>query len=439
MFNYELAIDIIDIVIASIAYLMLSISWYYLVFFFISLRKIPKAPKADKYTKFAVLVPARNESKVINNIMVALANQTYPKEYYDVWFIVEDEKDPTTKLAKKRGFHYFVRDEITDKRKTKGFALQECIRYFKNNDIKYDAYMIFDADNVMEPEYLEKMNNVRQTGVQVCSGYRNFTNASTNWLTACSATLFTYMNTFTSRGRTILFKKALLSGTGYYIDSNIVDDAGGWIWTGMTEDTQLTGYCYYHDVNMRYYPRAMYYDEQSSNIHVCHNQHIRWVWGFLYKKRVFKVNRNELNYHTISKTRHAFAMFEYKAGFIPFIISSILIFLLICASLVLSLLSLWNGQEYSQSLFLHLLGQFLIAYLFFFAVAAITIGHENKYLKFNVATILWACSTYCFFFAALLIAFIDGAIHPSKRKTWAPVKHTGTIKNKEAKEAGKKI
>ena len=89
MFNYELAIDIIDIVIASIAYLMLSISWYYLVFFFISLRKIPKAPKADKYTKFTVLVPARNESQVIKNIMVALANQTYPKEYYDVWFITE--------------------------------------------------------------------------------------------------------------------------------------------------------------------------------------------------------------------------------------------------------------------------------------------------------------------------------------------------------------
>ena len=438
MFNYELAIDIIDIVIASIAYLMLSISWYYLVFFFISLRKIPKAPKADKYTKFAVLVPARNESKVINNIMVALANQTYPKEYYDVWFIVEGENDPTTKLAKKRGFHYFVRDEITDKRKTKGFALQECIRYFKNNDIKYDAYMIFDADNVMEPEYLEKMNNVRQTGVQVCSGYRNFTNASTNWLTACSATLFTYMNTFTSRGRTILFKKALLSGTGYYIDSNIVDDAGGWIWTGMTEDTQLTGYCYYHDVRMRYYPRAMYYDEQSPSFKVCRAQHIRWVWGFLYKKRVFKAHSKSINYHTIGKTRHFFAMFEYKVGLIPFVTASILSFLLIVAALILSIVSIFQAPEYSQTLFIHLIFEFLTMYLFFFVIAAITIAHERKYLKFNVATTLWACSTYCFFFLELFIAFLDGLIHPNKRKTWTPIKHTGKIKNKDAKKVSKK-
>lgn len=417
---------------------MLGISWYYLGFFFISLKKVPKAPPAKEYTKFAVLVPARNESAFIEHIMRALKKQTYPKEYYDAWFIVEDENDPTCALAKKYGHKYFVRDELTEKRKTKGFALQECIRHFNQTGQFYDAYMIFDADNVMEPEFLEKMNNVRQTGVQVCVGYRNFTNAGVNWLTATSATFFTYMNTFTSRGRTLLFKKALLTGTGYYIDRKIVDNAGGWIWTGMTEDTQLTGYCYYHNVNMRYYPRAMYYDEQSSNIHVCHKQHIRWVWGFLYKKRVFKANKKAINYHAIGKTRHAFAMFEYKAGFIPFIISSILVFLLILVSFILSLVSIWDGPQYSQSLFIHLLGQFLVTYLFFFAVAAVTIGHDNKYLKFNVATVLWACSTYCFFFVALLAAFVDGLIHPNKRKTWSPIKHTGDIKNKDAKNAAKK-
>lgn len=438
MVNYELGIDIIDILLAAVIIIMLAVSWYYLGFFFISFKKVPKAPKADKYTKFAVLVPARNESKVIDNIMRALYKQTYPKEFYDVWFIVEDEKDPTTTKATKRGFHYFVRDEITPQRKTKGFALQECIRYFKNNNIQYDAYMIFDADNVMEPEYLEKMNNVRQTGVQVCSGYRNFTNASTNWLTACSATLFTYMNTFTSRGRTLLFKKALLSGTGYYIDANIVDNAGGWIWTGLTEDTQLTGYCYYHDVNMRYYPRAMYYDEQSPNFKVCRLQHIRWTWGFLYKKRIFKANRKEINYHTISKYRHALAMFEYKVGMIPFVVSCILTFLLIVAALVLSIISIFDAPAYSQILFIHLIFEFLTLYSFFFVIAAITIGHERKYLKFNFATTLWACSTYCFFFLELFFAFLDGLIHPRKRHTWTPIKHTGKIDNKEAKKAAKK-
>lgn len=433
MINYELAIIIIDILLGAVFFILLGVSWYYLTFFFISFKKVPKAPQADKYTRFAVLVPARNEGNVVKNIMAALLKQTYPKEYFDVWFIVEDEKDSTIKLAKKNGFHYFIRDELTPQRKTKGFALQECIRYFTHNGLNYDAYMIFDADNVMEPEFIEKMNNVRQTGVQVCVGYRNFTNASVNWLTACSATLFTYMNTFTSRGRTILFKKALLSGTGYYVDKNIVDNAGGWIWTGMTEDTQLTGYCYYHDINMRYYPRAMYYDEQSPKFKVCRNQHIRWVWGFLYKKRIFKANKDVINYHTLSKAKHAVAMFEYSVGLIPFVVASILSFLLLVSSLILSILSIWQAPEYSQELFIHLLFQTLGLYSFFFVIAAITIGHERKYLKFNFATTLWACSTYCFFFAELLFAFIDGLIHPKKRKTWTPIAHTGKIKNKDAK------
>ena len=113
MINYQLAIDIIDIIIAASIVIMLSVAWYYIGYFLISLRKIPKVPHSDKYTKFAVLVPARNESKVIHNIIKALKAQSYPEEYFDVWFITEQENDPTNKIAIKNGFHYFVRDQLT--------------------------------------------------------------------------------------------------------------------------------------------------------------------------------------------------------------------------------------------------------------------------------------------------------------------------------------
>ena len=177
---------------------MLGLSWFYVAGFFLSMKRIKKAPHSDNYTKFAILIPARNESGVVGNIMVALANQTYPKEYFDVYFITEKEDDPTNEIALKHGFKVFVRDELTPQRRTKGFALQECICYFKNNNLNYDAYMIFYADNVMDLDYLEKMNDLRQTGVEVGVGYRNFTNINTNWLTSGSAILFTYMNSFTT-------------------------------------------------------------------------------------------------------------------------------------------------------------------------------------------------------------------------------------------------
>ena len=75
-----------------------------------------------------------------------------------------------------------MRDRLVEGRKTKGFALQECIDYFSRENLNYDAYMIFDADNILDNNYIEVMNDLRQTGVKVGLGYRNYTNASQNWM-----------------------------------------------------------------------------------------------------------------------------------------------------------------------------------------------------------------------------------------------------------------
>ena len=438
MINYELAMALTDIIGTVLIIIIFSVAWYYITYFALAFTKPPVAPKSDKYTKFAILVPARNESKVIHNIINALKAQSYPKEYFDVWFIIESEDDPTAKIAKENGYHYFVRDELTDQRRTKGFALQECIRYFKNNNILYDAYMIFDADNIMEKDFISKMNDVRQEGVQVGVGYRNFTNASTNWMTATSATLFVYMNTITSRGRTILFRKALLNGTGYYVDSQIIDDAGGWIFTGMTEDTELTGYCYYHDVRMRFYPLAQFYDEQATTIKAIHNQHIRWIWGFFYRKKKVKANRDTINYHATSKARHGAAMLEYRLGLIPMAVAMSIAFLTLVTLLVLAIVSLFDAPQYSWTLFINFTSIFTFTYLLFFGIAMFTLVREKKKLNMSWATILWASATYVLFFAALLWAIVDGLLFPSKRRTWKPIPHDGKIKNKDAKKAANK-
>ena len=411
---------------------MLAFSWYYVAGFFLSMKKIKKAPHSDIYTDFAILVPARNESRVIGNIISALKNQTYPKEHFDVWFIVESDQDPTCKIVTENGFKVFVRDEIKRKRKTKGFALQECIRHFKEENITYDAYMIFDADNVMDADYLEKMNDLRQTGVEVGVGYRNFTNASANWLTSCSAVLFTYMNSFTSKNRTLLFKKAIIAGTGYFINADIVNEAGGWIFTGMTEDTELTTYCLYHDINMCYYPLVNFYDEQSPSFKTNHYQHIRWVWGFMENRRRFKIGG--VNHHATSKGTNRSAKFEYNVSFFPFAVSAIVDALLIVISLILYLFSLKQDPSYSSTMLGYFFMQLGILYFLMMFVAATTIVHNFNKLKLSVGSIIWCIVTYMFFFADILFAFIHGLLVPRVRKTWTPIKHTGKIKDKRAKK-----
>ena len=178
--DYDLVyIILIAISGVSIVLLML-LSIYYLIYWSVSARPVQIVSHSDKKTKFAVLVAARNESNVIENIMNSLDKQTYPREYFEAFFIVESFDDPTIEIVKKHGYQWFVRDQLTNDRHTKGFALQECINWMWRENRNYDSYLIFDADNILEPNYIEAMNDLRQTGVEVGLGNRSFTNADTN-------------------------------------------------------------------------------------------------------------------------------------------------------------------------------------------------------------------------------------------------------------------
>lgn len=435
MIDYKLAIYIIDIIFYGCILIMGGMSWFYVAGFFLSMKRIPKAPHSDVYTRFAVLVPARNESGVVGNIMHALSVQTYPKEYYDVWFIVESEQDPTYKLAIEHGHKVFVRDELTEKRKTKGFALQECIRFFKKENLKYDAYMIFDADNVMDIDYLEKMNDARQTGVEVAVGYRNFTNINENWLTSNSAVLFTYMNSFTSKNRTLLFKKCIIAGTGYYVNADIIDEAGGWIFTGMTEDTEFTTYCEYHNINMQYYPYINFYDEQSPSFRTNHNQHIRWVWGFMESRKPFI--KGGVEHHATSKALNRASIFEYRVSLFPFAATTIVEFLLLVGSIILYAFSLHYDRSSSNELLISVITLAVFLYILFIIPAIATIAHNFNKLRMKWWMILLSVLTYPFYFADLLFAFVHGLVRPKSRKTWKPIKHSGKIKDKRAKKISK--
>lgn len=432
MFDFELAIYILNAAFYGIIIIMLGLSWYYVAGFFLSMKRIKKAPHSDKLTKFAVLVPARNESGIIKNIINSLKSQTYPKDFFDVYFIVENEDDPTYQIARESGFNVFVRDELTEERKTKGFALQECIRYFKNNNIVYDAYMIFDADNVMDTDYLEKMNDLRQTGVEVGMGYRNFTNINTNWLTSTSAILFTYICSFTSKNRTLLYKKCVISGTGYYVNADIIDEAGGWIFTGMTEDTEFTTYCMYHNINMCWYPLVNFYDEQSPSYRANHSQHIRWVWGYLINFKKF-IEGGKMHNAT-SKPVHKASLFDYRVGIFPFVISCALDLIIAITGFIFYLFSLKYNPEASNILLTNIIIYLAFLYGLLVVAAIATIAHNYNRLKLKWWMIVIAVITYPIYFFDILMAFLHGLVSPKARRTWKPIKHTGEISNEKARK-----
>ena len=119
----------------------------------------------------AVLIPARNESKVIEKLLISLVNQSYKLNRSDIFVIVESKEDKTVDICEKYQVSYLIRTDFSVK--TKGKALDEAIKKIIN--IKdYQMYFIFDADNRLENNFIKEMVNTYKKGYLYSIGKREF-------------------------------------------------------------------------------------------------------------------------------------------------------------------------------------------------------------------------------------------------------------------------
>lgn len=443
---YQNAILILFISILVVIILFLLTGIPLIIYIVHSYKRTKVLPKGETKYKYAVLIPARNESEVVCNSINSMQCQDYDKDYYDVYVIVESEDDPTVDIVKSKGegFYYFVRKNLEGKR-TKGWALDECIKDIKKQGKKYDAYVVFDADNIAENSYLSKLNDIKNLGYDLGVGDRLPTNAEDSWVAACSSTLFAYMSKVTCRGRAKYFHKVTLMGAGFYINSNIIDDAGGWIWNSLTEDSQLTNYAYYHNLNCYYYPYAKYYDEQPTKYKILHKQHVRWVWGYITSGQ--KKTGNVV-YNKDHMKRFNLGKFELSFTLLPFLGLTALLIVHWFASLFLMISSII--QFASTGILMRFLNvtaspiaftsvYFVIAtfllLLPYIVAPCVIFAIDKQNISWSMKTKVKVCCTYFFFFMDFFWAFLDGLFFPKKRKTWNKIEHKGYVTDQKATQA----
>lgn len=400
---------------------------YYVKFFKVFHSKDVEYKKGEKEFKYIVLVPARNESNVIHGILSSLKAQTYNKDKFDVYVITEKLDDPTNEIAKSYGYHFIVRQNLTN-RKTKGFALEEGVNYLKDNNIDYDSLIIFDADNILEPNYIEKLNDVKNENYEIGVGVRISTNPNATHISGASALLFTFQSVFTNKARFRLFEKVTISGTGYYIDKKIIDDAGGWIWTGLTEDVEITRYAYRHGIKMGYNHSALYYDEQPTDFKTLHSQHVRWIWGYINKGMFSFYSRKKPLYRKTSNL----AKREYAHSMNMFINTEVFFAIHIAFSLVLGIVQLTLG-DYSWALlsfFFIILDIIFILLVCDFATLVELIVVNRVYKNIKPKYFLKLTLLGFIFWGDFLLALLDGFFFPKKRKSRKQIRHTGITDNK---------
>ena len=267
MFNYVLEV---------ISFFFLIYGLYYLVtgiFAFVKPKKVEL--NGDKKHKFSIIIAARNEEKVIGNLVDSLKKQNYDKDKYEINVIINNSTDKTYEVSKKHGANA-IKCEVPVS--SKGEVLRYTFNKFKDKDI--DAYIIFDADNVVHPDFLLHMNNSLNNGYRVAQGFRDSKNYQDNWISG-SYTLFYYIqNFFFNLSRKKLNSSASINGTGFMVQKDFIESLDFDPVT-LTEDVELTTVCAIHNEKIDFVKNAITYDEQPTLFRVSLTQRLRWSKGNL--------------------------------------------------------------------------------------------------------------------------------------------------------------
>ena len=300
---------------------------YWLYQFIISLCsfvKIKEKPlKEDKQHRFMTIIPAHNEEKVVVNLIESLKKLDYPKDLYDIYVIADNCTDNTAQIARDAGA--IVYERFDSEKKTKGYAMQWFLNKMNEQGADYDAMCVFDADNVVMPDFFTAMNKKLCQGEEVVQGYKDIKNPSDSWVSAGYAIFYWTMHRFYHLARYNLGLSALLNGTGFMVKFDIIKPTG-WNTDTLTEDIEFSLKRIIQGKRVGWATDAIVYDEQPVGFKQSWSQRSRWTIGHIQclqeytKPLAGAVKKN--------KTLMNFDGLLYMMGSIPMFIMTIVLLLI---------------------------------------------------------------------------------------------------------------
>jgi len=252
---------------------------YWSVYSFIGAFMTRRFPKANTNHKYAIMIAARNEATVIGNLIESINKQDYPRDMVTVFVVADNCTDNTAEIARSHGAICYERQDSNHR--TKGFALQFLVQNIKKDYgiDAFEAYFIFDADNLLKKDYLTRMNEAFDSGEKIVTSYRNTKNFNDNWIAASYGIHWLRTVRNEHRARSVLNLATRIQGTGFMFASEIIKN--GWNYTSFTEDRAFAADSVVNGYRISYCDAAEFYDEQPTSLKIAMRQRIRWGKGHL--------------------------------------------------------------------------------------------------------------------------------------------------------------
>lgn len=245
---------------------------YYLVFALASIFRNKKKYSQPNYglNKIAVFIPAYKEDAIIVDTAQKALEQNYPTNLFTV-YIIADSMQPATIVNLQKLPLEVV--EVCFEKSTKTRAINETYRRIATD---YDISVVLDADNIMEPDFLSKINDAYNSGATVMQAHRVAKNQQ-NELATLDAISEEINNNIFRKGHVNLGLSSALIGSGMAFDFHVFKDEMSKIDAIGGFDKELELALLKKKQKIVYLQDALVYDEKVSESKTFGNQRTRWI------------------------------------------------------------------------------------------------------------------------------------------------------------------
>lgn len=267
-------------IICALQYIVFAFALYYLLLAAAGLFSRPPCMDYPPLSRFAVIVPAHNEAAVLGKLIDNLLELDYPRELYDIFIIADNCSDHTALVARSHGVAVWER--FSRNRRGKGFALEDALERIgltgSECSTAYNAAVFFDADNLVDSNFLGVMNNRLLKGEKLIQCFIDSKNPNDNWVTAAYSLTFWYNNRFLLLARYNLGLSAALAGTGVCISLEVLRKIG-WSTATLTEDLEYSMQALLEGYRTSFALETRVYDEKPLHFILSCRQRLRWARG----------------------------------------------------------------------------------------------------------------------------------------------------------------
>ena len=229
-------------------------------------------PKAKKQNRFVILIPSHKQDEVIEHTVLAILSQSYPQRMFDVVVISDHQREMTNMRLAQYPITLLTPNFAES---TKAKSLQYAILNLPEFKI-YDIAVILDADNIVEQEFLNQVNDAYEiAATKAIQTHRISRNRDTT-VARLGAIFEEINNNIFRRGHINLGLSSALAGSGIAFDFN-------WFKTNVMraktagEDKELEALLMRQGYFIDYFDGILVYGEKQRTAAKLNQQRGRWV------------------------------------------------------------------------------------------------------------------------------------------------------------------